>query len=226
MQFRELLDECTHPVGADEGGVNQPPPLLHRLVGVRRRDRVEAPAKQLAVRLGRPVLSLHQLPLHPVAVPPPEEREHGVDMLDLDPPSSQRVRCRMRPTGIVPPVPPARPTGAANAADPPRSPEKRPRDDTPSSILSPLSSLSSTPSVPSDDEQDDEEDEQEDDEDEPLPRPQKRLRRTPKNPLASCGCALTNTAIRRLPRGTELPTDTLKKQLLRQVGKAMATRSA
>lgn len=80
--------------------------------------------------------------------------------------------------------------------------------------------------MPSDDEQDDEEDKQEDDEDEPLPRPQKRLRRTPKNPLASCGCALTNAAIRRILRGTKLPTDTLKKQLLRQVGKAMATRSA
>ncbi|KAJ5699211.1 hypothetical protein N7536_003877 [Penicillium majusculum] len=149
--------------------------------------------------------------------------------------------CQMQPPEIVPPVPPAQPTGAANAADPPRSPEKRPRDDTPSSILSPLSSLSSTPSVPSDDELDeqehdeldeqehdelDEQEHDEDDDDEPLPRPQKRLRPTPKNPLASCGCALTNATIRRLLRGTELPTDTLKKQLLRQVGKAMATRSA
>ncbi|KAF7514661.1 hypothetical protein PCG10_005209, partial [Penicillium crustosum] len=75
------------------------------------------------------------------------------------------------------------------------------------------------------DDQDDNDDDEQDDE-EPLPRPQKRLRLTPKNPLASCGCALTNAAIRRLLRGTELPTDTLKKQLLRQVAKAMATRSA
>ena len=161
--------------------------------------------------------------------------------------------CRMRPPGIVPPVPLAQPIGAANAAGPSRSLEKRPRDDTPSLILSPLSSLSSTPSVPSDndddeqddddddeqqddgdddeqdddndDEQDDDDDEQ-DDKDEPLTRPQKRLRPTPPNLLASCGCALTNATIRRLLRGTELPTDTLKKQLLRQVGKAMTTRSA
>ncbi|KAF7514597.1 hypothetical protein PCG10_005395, partial [Penicillium crustosum] len=64
------------------------------------------------------------------------------------------------------------------------------------------------------DDQDDNDDNEQDDE-EPLPRPQKRLRLTPKNPLTSCGCTLTNAAIRRLLRGTELPTDTLKKQLLR-----------
>ncbi|CAI7633232.1 unnamed protein product, partial [Penicillium crustosum] len=154
----------------------------------------------------------------------------GVDMDGFI--CSIRPGCQIRATGIIPPVPLVQPTGAANAIDPPGSLEKRPRDETPSSILSPLSSLPSTPSVLSDDEQDDEQDDEEQDDqeqddqddndddeqddEEPLPRPQKRLRLTPKNPLASCGCALTNAAIRRLLRGTELPTDTLKKQLLRQ----------
>ena len=179
-------------------------------------------------------VALAQRNLEPLSPQALHALELGVDMDGFI--CSIRSGCRMRPTMVVPP---ALPTGAANATDPPISPGKRPRDDTPSSISSLLSCLSSTPSMPSEDEQeddgddneqeddgDDEHNNDEDDEDEPLPRPRKRLRPTPKTLLASCGCALTNAAIRRLLRGTELPTDTLKKQLLRQVGKAMATRSA
>jgi hypothetical protein len=75
-----------------------------------------------------------------------------------------------------------------------------------------------------DDDKDDNEDDAEDDEG--LPSRPKRPRLTPKHSLTSYGYTLTDATIKRLLRGAELLTDTLKKQLLRQVRKVITTRSA
>ena len=79
-----------------------------------------------------------------------------------------------------------------------------------------------------DDNKDDDKDDAKDDakDDKGLPSRLKRPRPTPKHSLASYSYALTDATIKRLLRGAELPTDTLKKQLLRQVRKVMTTRSA
>ncbi|OQE57854.1 hypothetical protein PENNAL_c0386G01183, partial [Penicillium nalgiovense] len=58
-------------------------------------------------------------------------------------------------------------------------------------------------------------DKENDKDDKALPSRLKRPHPTPKHSLTSYGYALTDATIKRLLRGAKLPTDTLKKQLLR-----------
>jgi hypothetical protein len=67
------------------------PPLLGDLVGVGRDDRIEATAEELPVWLRVLVRSLDQIPLATIALPPPEHREHHVDMPDPRPFSSKGI---------------------------------------------------------------------------------------------------------------------------------------
>jgi hypothetical protein len=62
-------------------------------------------------------------------------------------------------------------------------------------------------------------------EDEPILSPSKRARISPKKSITTCGCALSEAAIKRLFEKGELSTDTLKKQLLRKIGREIATQT-